>query len=122
MKMLGAVVVLVCGDIESMLAFYQRALQFIVVKQQQSDDGLRWVQLQSGDVVLMLQQQNKPPVASSSPCLFFYVDDVRELHHYLGANQLAPGDLRETAYGMLEFDLRDPQGHCLTIGQRMSDG
>jgi len=118
MKLLGGVVVLACENIDAMIAFYQRALQFVVVKQQQQDNSTHWAQLQSGDVMLMLQHESTK--AARSPRLFFYVDDAPGLHHYLSANQFYPGALRETPYGLLEFDLQDPAGHAITMGQRLS--
>jgi len=50
--------------------------------------------------------------------LYLYTDDVRQLHHYLQARGYAPGALGVADYGMEEFDILDPEGHRLSIGEK----
>jgi hypothetical protein len=52
--------------------------------------------------------------------IYFYTDDVDAFHHLLSAKGLSPGELHSTGY-MREFDIYDPDGHCLTIGQQIRE-
>lgn len=52
---------------------------------------------------------------------YFYPDDVIALHAAWKDDHLAVTDLRVTAYGMKEFELRDPDGYWLWFGQESSD-
>ena len=121
MRLTGSVAVLNCSDIEQSLLFYQQALQFVVLNKRQGEHGLEWIHLKSGDTLLMLEQ-SRDEKASAGKCmsrLYLYADDVSSMHHYLIANGYQVGDVNKTAY-MEEFDLRDPDGHRLTIGARLS--
>ena len=120
MRLTGSVAVLNCSDIEQSLNFYEQALQFVVLNKRMGERGLEWVHLQSGDVVLMLEQASGRDqlVSSSLNKLYFYSDDVPTAHHYLKAKGYDVGPIIETAY-MKEFDLHDPDGQRLTLGQRI---
>mgnify|MGYP001822875966 FL=1 len=82
MRLLGSVPVLNCSDLERSLAFYQQALQFIVLKKRSGEDGLEWVYLQSGDTLLMLEKGGKPGSGGSPTLsrLYLYTDDVAAMH------------------------------------------
>ncbi len=121
MKLLGSIPVIACQHIEQTLAFYQRALQFVILNRREDANGLAWAHLQSGEVVLMLEKAE--PAANATSCslrLYYYVDQVAELHHYLRANQFKPGELYQTDYGSQEFDITDPEGNRLTLGQKIT--
>ena len=121
MKLLGGIPVIACQHIEQTLAFYQRALQFVILNRRDDEQGLAWAHLQSGEVVLMLEKSEPVAnIASGSIRLYFFVDQVAELHHYLRANQFKPGDLYQTDYGSQEFDITDPEGNRLTLGQKIT--
>ena len=117
---MGSVPVLSCSDVEQSLNFYQQALRFIVLRKRAGSDGLEWVYLQSGDTLLMLEKSDSPAgnQATSSTRIYFYTDDVTAMHHYLKARGFKTGGLTSTAY-MEEFDLVDPDGQRLTIGQQI---
>ena len=120
MQLLGGIPVLACRHIGQTLAFYQRALRFVILNHRDDEDGLAWVHIQSGEVALMLEKAGATPShpgASGPLRLYYYVDDVSALHHYLVANRFSPGVLRHTAYGAQEFDITDPEGNRLTLGQ-----
>ena len=116
MQLTGSVPVLGCNNIEKTLNFYQQALQFIIVNQRKSEQGLEWVYLKSGDTLLMLENHKTNEKAGGNR-IYFYTDDAAALHHFLNAKGYAAGKLTTTSYGMKEFDLSDPEGHRLTIGQ-----
>jgi catechol 2,3-dioxygenase-like lactoylglutathione lyase family enzyme len=120
MRLLGTVPVLGCADVEQSLDFYQQALQFIVLNKRSGDHGLEWVYLQSGDTLLMLEKRDPgdghQPVTRNR--LYLYSDDVAAMRHYLKAKGYAVSPMLKTAY-MEEFDLVDPDGQRLTIGQQL---
>ncbi len=120
MKLIGSVPVLACNNIEQTLDFYQQALQFIIINQRKSDKGPEpeWIYLKSGQTLLMLETNRRPGEKTGGSRIYLYTDDAKALHHYLNAKGYAPGKLATTAYGMQEFDLNDPEGHYLTIGQQ----
>ncbi|NNL06090.1 MAG: hypothetical protein HKO86_00085 [Gammaproteobacteria bacterium] len=120
MRLLGSVPVLNCSDLERSLAFYQQALQFIVLKKRSGDDGLEWIYLQSGDTLLMLEKGGMLEGGGSPTLsrLYFYTDDVAAMHHFLQAKGYSVSDIVNTGY-MKEFELVDPDGQRLSLGQRV---
>jgi len=50
--------------------------------------------------------------------LYLYIDDVSSMRHFLKAKGYAISPMLKTTY-MEEFDLVDPDGQRLTIGQRL---
>ena len=119
MRLTGSVPVLGCQQLEACLAFYQSALQFVVINKRQSAQGIEWVYLASGSCLLMLEKRADHDPASRAPSrLYLYTDDVRQLHQFLQARGYTPGELCVTDYGMHEFDIRDPEGHRLSIGEK----
>ncbi len=117
MQLTGSVPVLDCNNIEETLDFYQQALQFIIVNQRKSEQGPEWVYLKSGNTLLMLENCKANEKASGSR-IYIYTDDVAALHHFLKAKGFSPGNTTTTSYGTEEFNLSDPEGHRLTIGQQ----
>jgi len=117
MRLKSSVTVLGCADMEQSLAFYRQALQFVILKKRNGPEGLEWVYLQSGGTLLMLEKNSKP--VAITPCnnrIYFFIDDIDGTHHLLKAKGFATSTIIETPY-MKEFDLYDPDGQRLTIGQ-----
>ncbi len=123
MRLLGSVPVLSCSDVEHSLEFYQQALQFIVLNKRIGDGGLEWVYLQSGDSLLMLEKRehNAGSDFVALNRLYFYTDDVSAMRHYLKAKGYEVSPMLKTAY-MQEFDLVDPDGQRISIGQQLKLG
>ena len=121
MRLLGSVPVLNCSDVEQSLDFYQQALQFVVLNKRTGEHGLEWVYLQSGDTLLMLEKAAASSETNISGCsrLYLYTDEVSAMHHYLKAKGYDVSPIEKTAY-MEEFDLHDPDGQRLTIGQQIN--
>jgi len=120
MRLLGSVPVLSCSDVEQSLKFYQQALQFIVLKNRVGEDGLEWVYLQSGDTLLMLEKTARDIEHQSTTQnrLYLFTDDVNAMRHFLKAKGYDVSPMIMTAH-MEEFNLVDPDGQRLTIGQRI---
>lgn len=121
MAILSAIPVLNCQSIEATLKFYQQLLQFVVVKKRDLNGGLYWVHLMNGDTTLMLQSvvhDTSAPVsvAHSKITLYFFVNNIDDLHHFIKAKSNDVSMLKETDYQMREFSVIDPEGNTVTIG------
>jgi uncharacterized glyoxalase superfamily protein PhnB len=121
MAILSAIPVLNCQSIEATLKFYQQQLQFVVVKKRDLKGGLHWVHLMHGDTTLMLQsapQDFSSPTsgADSKITLYFFVNNIDDLHHFIKAKNSNVSMLKETDYQMREFSIIDPEGNTVTIG------
>ena len=124
MAILGSIPVLNCHSLKQTLIFYQQLLQFVVVNKRELDDDLQWVHLMHGETSLMLQVADQDHsetemVHESSINLYFFVNDISELHHYIKAKNNEVSGLKDTEYHMQEFSLIDPEGNRVTIGQKI---
>jgi len=124
MAILNGIPVLNCQNIETTLAFYQQLLQFVVVKKREVGDRLEWVHIMHGSTTLMLQANETGPtdkehtVKSILPIsLYFFVDNIEEMHHFLRAKNISVSDIKLTHYRMKEFSFTDPDNNRLVIGQ-----
>jgi len=123
MTILSGIPVLNCQSIEDTLAFYQQLLQFVIVKKRELDGELCWIHIMHGDTTLMLQsagQQNSEPfhTQKSNISLYFFVNNINDLHHLIKAKNNNISDIKKTDYQMQEFNLNDPEGNTITIGQK----
>lgn len=121
MAILSGIPVLHCQSIEDTLVFYQQLLQFVVVKKRESEDGLLWVHLMHGDTTLMLQAvelQNSESLSTQNKniSLYFFIDNIKELHHLIKAKNYVVSAIKTSDYRMQEFDLLDPEGNAVTVG------
>ena len=121
MAILSGIPVLNCQSIEDTLKFYQQLLHFVIVKKRDLDGSLVWVHLMNGDTTLMLQaiEQKKmdvPVRQQFNISLYYFVNDINELHHFLKAKSINVSELKTTGYNMSEFSLCDPEGNTVTIG------
>ena len=122
MAILSGIPVLNCRSIEVTLDFYRQLLQFVIVKKRESNNELKWVHLMHGDTTLMLQaidQQSEETIAlqQSSLSLYFFIDNIKELHHFIKAKNHKVSEIKTTDYQMLEFSVSDPEGNIITLGQ-----
>jgi uncharacterized glyoxalase superfamily protein PhnB len=128
MKLNGVIPVIEVENVERQLEFYQQAFRFIVINKRIGPSGLEWVHLRSDNTYLMLQKNSLSPrssVATSSYnhniTLYYYTDDVLSNHRYMKAKGIAVGELFTTEYGMMEYQLYDPEGNKLAVGQIKKD-
>ena len=132
MAILGAIPVLNCHSIDASLSFYTQLLQFVVVNKREREGRLDWAHLMSGNTTLMLQavaantsshplesSDNKPEtVPQSAISLYFFVTEIKDLHHFVKAKNNTVSELKTTGYRMQEFSLSDPEGNTVTFGQK----
>ncbi len=121
MAILSGIPVLNCQSIEDTLKFYQQLLHFVIVKKRDFNDSLVWVHLMNGDTTLMLQsaEQKKTDVPvrqQSNISLYYFVNDINRLHHFLKTKSIVVSELKTSNYNMSEFSLCDPEGNTVTIG------
>ncbi len=132
MAILSGIPVLNCQFIDATLDFYQRILQFVVVNKRESNGSVFWVHLMHGDVTVMLQRTGQQSEKLSSPelppespqqssiSLYFFSNNIKELHHFINVNYNNVSDLTLTDYQMQEFSLLDPEGNTVMIGQAVN--
>ncbi len=126
MAILSGITVLNCQNIETSLAFYKQLFQFVVVKKREVNTKLDWVHIMHGSTTLMLQAcslQIDPasdlnPTRKISPIsLYFFVDNIDEIHHLLRAKNADVSEMELSHYKMKEFFLSDPDNNRIVIGQ-----
>ena len=119
------------SDIERSLNFYQGALGLELISSRDVVQQWRWAHLRLGACDLMLSESAgpgavttavDPPADDTWPAIYYYyTDDVAALHEDIKRKGFQASDLRVTAYGMREFELRDPDGHVLWFGQAINE-
>jgi len=122
MAILSGIPVLHCHSIDDTLHFYQQLLQFVVIKKRESGGQLQWVHLMHGSTTIMLQAaKSVDSKTSRSPqsniSLYFYINNIKELHHYIKVKYTKVSKIILTEYQMQEFSLLDPEGNTVTVGQ-----
>ena len=124
MAILKAITVLNCHSIELTLNFYQQLFQFVVVKKREQHGQLHWVHIMHGDTTLMLQavaqavDSENSHLQQSNITLYFFINNIKELHHFIKVKHSDVSDIVVTDYHMQEFSLLDPEGNKITVGQK----
>ncbi len=147
MAILSSIPVLHCQSIEQTQAFYQQLLRFVVVNKREQNGRLDWVHLMHGATTLMLQQachhssgdsnsESSDKTSLKSPIdvtperggnqkskidLYFFVNNISELHHFIKAKYRNVSELNNTQYQMQEFHLVDPEGNTVILGMTEKD-
>ena len=123
MAILSSIPVLNCHSIDETLAFYQQILQFVIVNKRENNHELQWVHIMHGDITMMLQRidgktSETCPDQKSSINIYFFVNNINEMHHYIKAKYNLVSELKNTDYHMQEFSVTDPEGNTVTVGQK----
>lgn len=123
MKLTRSATMLATGDMPETIAFYRDLLGFTLGDKFESSGVISWCEMKLGNAVLMFTQHETDTHAPGARDIFaqtaiaLYVTNVEEIYEDLIAKNLPVSDLRVTFYGMKEFDLQDPTGYTLLIGQ-----
>jgi catechol 2,3-dioxygenase-like lactoylglutathione lyase family enzyme len=123
MAILSSIPVLNCHSIEETLAFYQQILQFVIVNKRENNNELQWVHIMNGDITMMLQTVDRKtseprPDQNSNINIYFFVNNINDMHHYIKAKYNLVSELIDTDYHMQEFSVTDPEGNTVTVGQK----
>ena len=123
MAILSGIPVLHCHSIEDTLVFYQQLLQFVLVNKRESEGVLVWAHLMHGETTLMLQsaersQADPSPAGNSNISLYFFINNINELHHLVKAKNHSVSAIETRDYQMQEFSLCDPEGNTIIVGQK----
>jgi len=115
----GLIPVIQCQHIEQTLAFYQQALRYIIVSKTQTDSGLQWVYIKSDNTYLMLQKNTQPANQKhfDNIILHYYTSDVSAQRQFMAAKGISVGQLEDTAYHIRQFNIEDPEGNKIVVGQ-----
>lgn len=118
---------LATGNMDDTLAFYCGTLGFELGDKFESSGVISWCELTLGSVALMFTQHEThtdTPGAReifSQTSIALYVRDVEALYEELASQGLEVSPIRVTFYGMKEFDVQDPTGYTLLIGEPSSE-
>lgn len=125
MQFEGLIPVLICQQIETTLAFYQKAFRYIIIQQSHDAQGrLHWAHLKSDNTTLMLQRRTDDPISQTQAgniMLHYYTSDILAQQRYMRVNGIEVGEIETTPYDMKQFYVTDPEGNLLSIGQRVED-
>ncbi len=124
MKIRNIIPMLATGDMEASVRFYRDTLGFEVRDRFESGGRTWWCEMMRDGAVLMFTQHEVDVQSPGARAGFgqtsinIYLDDgVEALHARLQRAGYDVSDLRVTFYRIKEFDLRDPSGYTLLIGQ-----
>lgn len=128
MKIKNIVPMLATGDMEASIRFYGETLGFELRDKFESGGRLWWCELSRDGQSLMLTQHEvdagkagaREGFAQTSINVYLG-EGIEALHERLENERRAVSELRVTFYGMKEFDLKDPAGYTVLIGQATSD-
>jgi len=122
----GLIPVIQCHHIDETLDFYQRAFRYIIISKTESENGLSWVHIRSDNTQLMLQKitdnEAETPSNVQPPgnfTLHYYTPDVIAQHQFMTARGFSVGKMHDTPYDIKQFNIVDPEGNALTVGQNM---
>lgn len=118
MAILSGIPVLHCQSIDDTLAFYQQLLQFVLVNKREAEGQLVWAHLMHGETTLMLQSAESHPATNANISLYFFIDNIEELHHLVKAKKYPASAIETRDYQMREFSLSDPDGNMIIVGQK----
>lgn len=124
MQVNNIIPMLATSDMDASVDFYCDILGFEVRDKFESGGTTWWCELVNNGHALMITQHEVDAKALSDrernaqTSVNLYVDSgIEDLHARLKARGVAVSDLRVTFYRIKEFDLNDPTGYTILIGQ-----
>ena len=122
-ELTGSAPVLLVADVEKAAAYYRDALGF-QFDRFWGDPPSFCMPHRDGLIVMLSQVPAGQPVDTESRIAdhvwnaYFWVDDARALHdEFVAKGATIDQGLIEKPYEILEFTIRDLDGHCIGIGQ-----
>jgi catechol 2,3-dioxygenase-like lactoylglutathione lyase family enzyme len=116
MQFIALVPMLQTDDIERTREWYETILGF-----KASEDGGRdFCRLSRDRVAIMFMHNAHLGAPHASATQYIYVDDVLALWSSIKDRCRAEWGPDRTAYGTLEFAIKDPNGYLLSFGQRVA--
>lgn len=118
---------LATGDMHETIAFYRDILGFSLGDTFESSGIISWCEMTLGPATLMFTQHETRTDHPGAQEMFgqttiaFYVDRVESVYESLVSKDVELSPLRVTFYGMKEFELRDPTGYTLIIGEATTE-
>lgn len=121
MRITGIRTLFYADDLDAIIEFYRRVLEWDVIDEWQEHGTVKWVLLgppDNPDIRLMYNQPEEGAVGrvvDQQAVVWLYVDDVEAIHSITGAKGGNPGPIEGGTGGRREFAIADPQGYRIYI-------
>ncbi len=125
MKAKSLVTELLVDDMQKMIDFYTKELNFSIVNSS-PETAAFFAIIANGPVTLMLYRRNEfveeiPHFAdlktSGTIALFLEVEDIHSLYKQFDNYPCLIQPLHHTNYGTIEFSIKDPEGYVIMFNQ-----
>ena len=124
MTLKNIIPMLATGDMDATIAFYVDVLRFEVRDKFESGGSVWWCELmRDGHVVMFTQHEvdvsrDGARAGFEQTTINLYLDaGVEGFHAELTAAGVEVSELHVAFYGIKQFDLRDPTGYTVVVGQ-----
>ena len=120
---LDLVPLLMCADVQASIRFYTDVLGFEVTGRQDDVGATGFAALANGRARVMLASPTYVPKAPkvdgqyTQSNYYFYVEDAEALRQAIIDRGWQATECVKRFYGLLEFEVVDPDGHVLLFGQ-----
>ena len=114
---------LMCADVQASIRFYTDTLGFTVTGRDDDVGASGFAALANGKAHLMLASGTYVPTAQKvggqypQSNYYFYVDDAQALRQAVVDRGWEATECVKRFYGLLEFEVVDPDGHVLLFGE-----
>ena len=120
---LDLVPMLMCADVQASIRFYTDTLGFTVTGRDDDVGASGFAALANGKARLMLASGTYVPTAQKvdgqypQSNYYFYVEDAQALRQAVVDRGWQATECVKRFYGLLEFEVVDPDGHVLLFGE-----
>ncbi|WP_089740405.1 VOC family protein [Gracilibacillus ureilyticus] len=121
---LGQVMVYV-NDQDKAVTFWCDMLEFTIVADQKTDNGMRWVEIapsKESETSIVLHNKAKvaemePEINLGTPSLMFYSDKIELLYEKLAENNFPVGEITKLPSGRV-FNFADYEGNYFAVMEK----
>jgi uncharacterized glyoxalase superfamily protein PhnB len=123
LQLIRSATMLATADMHATITFYRDVMGFTLGDKFESSGVISWCEMRLGESVLMFTEHETNTNEQGAREVFaqttiaLYVSNVEEVYEDFIGKELSVSALRVTFYGMKEFDVQDPTGYTLLIGQ-----